>query len=73
VKLCATGNQRAAESKAKAKAQATAMLPILRTLRSEGITSVRAITAALNQRGVPSARGGKWHATPVARLLSRIG
>ena len=72
VKLGVTGRQRAAENKAKAKAQAATLLPILRALKKEGITSVRAITTALNQRGVPSARGGKWHATSVARLLSRI-
>ena len=67
-----TGRQRAAENKVKAKAQAAALLPILRTLKKEGIASLRAITAAFNQRGVPSARDGKWHATSVARLLSRI-
>ena len=72
VKLGVTGRQCAAENKANAKAQAAALLPILRTLKKEGITSVRAITAELNRRGVPSARGGKWHLTSVVRLLSRI-
>lgn len=41
----------------------------VRELRAVGM-SVRAIAAALNEEGVP-ARGKQWHATTVARLLSR--
>src|SRR5262245_19286562 len=61
VKLGKTGTLRAKANKAKAKAHAAALLPILLTLKKEGNASVRTITAALNERGVPSARGGKWH------------
>jgi hypothetical protein len=40
--------------------------------RAEGFTSVRAIAAQLNERGVLTARGGSWHPTSAARLLSRL-
>jgi DNA invertase Pin-like site-specific DNA recombinase len=70
-KLGKSGRERARENKASANAQAKALQPILRGLRVEGIVSVRAIASALNQRGVPTSRGGQWHATSVARLLAR--
>lgn len=38
--------------------------------RDEEGLSIRAIVARLNEQGVPSKRGGKWHPTTVARLLS---
>jgi Recombinase len=34
-----------------------------------GATSLRAIAAGLEERGIPAARGGKWSAVQVARLL----
>jgi hypothetical protein len=71
VKLGRTGRQRAKENKAAA-AQAKAVAPTIRELRAAGITSVRAIATELNERKVPTARGAKWHATSVARLLNRI-
>ena len=37
-----------------------------------GHTTVRAITAELTRRNVPTARGGKWHPTTVGRLLARL-
>ena len=38
-------------------------------LRAGGATSLRAIAAGLEERGIPAARGGKWSAVQVARLL----
>jgi DNA invertase Pin-like site-specific DNA recombinase len=73
VKLGKTGRQRAKENKAEADAQAKALGPTIRELRTAGITSVRAIAAELNKRKVPTARGGEWHATSVVRLLARLG
>jgi hypothetical protein len=35
-------------------------------------TSLRAIAAGLNERNIPTARGGDWSATQVARLLEDI-
>jgi DNA invertase Pin-like site-specific DNA recombinase len=73
VKLGRTGKVRAKENKAAANAQARALSPIVRELRAAGITSVRAIAAELNRRAVPTAKGGVWHPTSVARMLARIG
>jgi hypothetical protein len=72
-KLGKTGKQRAKANKAAANAQAKALEPTIRELRAAGITSVRAIAAALNDQKVPSTRGGEWHPTSVDRLLSRLG
>lgn len=38
--------------------------------RDEEGLSIRAIVSRLNEREIPSKRGGKWHPTTVARLLS---
>lgn len=38
--------------------------------RDEEGLSIRAIVARLNEQEIPSKRGGKWHPTTVARLLS---
>lgn len=38
--------------------------------RDEEQLSIRAVTARLNEQGIPSKRGGRWHPTTVARLLS---
>jgi DNA invertase Pin-like site-specific DNA recombinase len=72
IKLGKTGKQRAKENKAAADAQARVLQPAIHELRRAGITSVRAIAAALNDQKVPTARGRKWHPTSVARLLARL-
>jgi DNA invertase Pin-like site-specific DNA recombinase len=56
----------------KADQHATNTLPIIRQLLSRG-TSLRAIAAELNSRGVSTARGGRWHATTVRNTLLRDG
>ena len=38
-------------------------------LQAGGATSLRAIAAGLEERGIPAARGGKWSAVQVMRLL----
>jgi hypothetical protein len=38
----------------------------------QGFTSVRAIAAQLNERGIFTPRGGSWHPTSAARLMSRL-
>src|SRR5437762_13897339 len=35
-------------------------LPIIEAIRQTGVTDLRAIAAALNVRGVRTARGGRW-------------
>src|SRR2546430_2455699 len=40
---------------------AASLLPIVRALQSSGATTVQALTNGLNERGVRSARGSRWH------------
>jgi hypothetical protein len=41
-------------------------------MKAEG-RSLRQIAAALNERRIPTARGGKWAQTQVADILRRAG
>jgi DNA invertase Pin-like site-specific DNA recombinase len=50
-------------NRAKADQFAANTKPVIEQMRRSGITSLREIAAALNARGVPTARGGVW--TPV--------
>src|SRR6201990_373509 len=45
------------------------VMPIINGIRNTGATTLKAITQALNQRGIRSARGGQWRASSVAYLL----
>lgn len=73
------GNPRAAETVGKAHAanraaadrHAANVLPIVREIQKSGLTTLREIVAALNARGVRTARGGNWHSTTVRNLLMR--
>ena len=47
------------------------LMPIIRTIRAEGAMTLRSMATELNRRGFKSARGGKWHPSSVANLLSR--
>jgi hypothetical protein len=59
-------NKHAADMRAKALA------PTIRKLRRAGFVSISAIARELNEREIPTARGGKWHMTMVTRLLERL-
>jgi DNA invertase Pin-like site-specific DNA recombinase len=63
----------AAEAVAKrANARAGRYLaPTIAGLQAAGATSLRAIAAGLNERGIPTARGGQWSAVQVSRVLAR--
>jgi hypothetical protein len=43
-----------------------------RLIGAEGATTLDAITRALNDQGVRSARGCRWHVSSQANLISRI-
>ena len=47
--------------------------PIIQQIRASGIVSLRGVAAALNARGVRTARGGRWAATQVGAVLARAG
>ena len=54
-------------------ARAADLRPIIEELQATGATSLRAIAAGLNARGIPTARGaGEWTAVPVQRVLERL-
>jgi DNA invertase Pin-like site-specific DNA recombinase len=57
----------------RANARAADLAPIVRDLQATGARSLRAIAAALNQRGVRTPRGvGRWQAGTVSELLRRL-
>jgi DNA invertase Pin-like site-specific DNA recombinase len=47
------------------------LLPIIQAIRSTGAVTLRDMTEALNQRGIRSARGGRWHVSSVLNVLTR--
>jgi hypothetical protein len=57
----------------KAQARASDLAPVVKELHAAGCESLRAIAAGLDERGIPAARGGKWSAVQVARLLGATG
>ena len=56
----------------KANQHAQNVLPVIEQIRKAGVTSLREIAEALNNRGIQTARGGQWHAQTVARIVERI-
>lgn len=58
-------------TKAKAAVRAADVAPIIEEIRATGAASLRQIAAGLNERGIPTARGGTWTAVQVSRILSR--
>jgi DNA invertase Pin-like site-specific DNA recombinase len=64
------GRQRAAETRqANAASRTTDLRPVIDAIRAEGITTATGIAKALNERGIPTTRGGRWQAVQVQRLL----
>jgi DNA invertase Pin-like site-specific DNA recombinase len=58
-------------TKAEADRQAANVMPIIRQVQAAGAKTLRQIAEALNDRGIATARGGKWHATSVKNVLER--
>lgn len=59
-------------AKVKADTFALELIPVLKELTIAGIVSPTATAAALNERGIPTARGGKWAITTVTNLIGRL-
>ena len=47
------------------------LMPVVRGIQNTGATTLEAITQALNQRGIRTARGAKWYASSVMNVLER--
>lgn len=60
-----------ARVKADAERFAANVLPVIREAQKAGASSLRAIAQVLNDRGVRTARGGKWAAPQVRDILRR--
>lgn len=58
--------------KAAADDRAEQLRPVIEDLRDRGVTSLGGLAAALNDDGMVTARGGKWHASSVRNLLGRL-
>ena len=54
----------------KAQKRAEDLMQIIQPLMAAG-RSVSAVAAALNERGIPTARGRSWQATQVGRVIAR--
>jgi DNA invertase Pin-like site-specific DNA recombinase len=49
----------------------TGLLPVVLAIRETGAKTLEAMSQALNQRGIRTARGGAWRASSVANLFVR--
>lgn len=76
------GNPRLADAQAKARTRLVAqadgfarnVMPLIREIEATGTKTLRGIAAALNARGVETARGGsQWEAATVANVMKRCG
>src|SRR4051794_36169320 len=54
----------------RAAARAADLAPVVAEIKAGGHTSLRAIAAELDARGIPAPRGGKWTAPAVMRLTT---
>ena len=54
----------------KAAARAADLALVVDEIRAAGHTSLRAIAAELDTRGIPAPRGGRWTAPAVMRLTA---
>ncbi|OAN49956.1 recombinase family protein [Magnetospirillum moscoviense] len=67
------GNTASVEAiKDKASQHAANLAPVVEALHQEGIVSLGAVADALNQRGMLTPRGGRWHKSSVRNLLQRL-
>jgi hypothetical protein len=66
------GRLGAAANRARASQWAANVRPIIREIEDAGIVGQRAIARALEARGVPTMRGGRWSAVHVSNILKRL-
>jgi hypothetical protein len=60
-------------TKAEADRHAQNGLPVIREVQATGARSLAQVAAALNARGMVTARGASWAPTTVKRVLDRAG
>lgn len=65
--------RRAAEAKARqADADAERVRDAIMAIQAAGVTSASGIARCLNDRGMPTPRGGQWQAVQVQRTIARL-
>jgi DNA invertase Pin-like site-specific DNA recombinase len=53
--------------------RAADLAPVIAELQAAGVTSLGGLARGLNERGIPTARGGtKWTPVQVSRVLARL-
>jgi DNA invertase Pin-like site-specific DNA recombinase len=57
---------------ANADAHAANLATVISAMRAEGIATLGGLASALNQRGMLTPRGGRWHKSSVRNLLARM-
>jgi DNA invertase Pin-like site-specific DNA recombinase len=57
----------------KALERVADLTPIIQDLRSQGVSSLRGLARELNERGIPSPRGGLWHASQIRNAVTTSG
>lgn len=73
IRLGVTGKDRARENKATADAFAREMAPVLTDLvKQHGTDRYERLAQALNEAGLQTANGKKWHRTTTRRLVRRL-
>ena len=58
---------------ASAAEHAAIVAPAIREAQAARAKSLRAIAAVLNEKSIPTARGGRWEAAQVRNILRRAG
>jgi len=58
--------------KEKASQHAENLRPVVEALRSDGVTGLGGIAQQLNERGMLTPRGGRWHKSSVRNLIARL-
>jgi hypothetical protein len=57
---------------ANATSRADQFRPVIQRLQAGGVASFGALAAALNDEGILTPRGGRWHASSVRNLMARL-
>lgn len=73
IRRAAKGTAAALEAvRAKAASRAEDYAETIADVRAAGASSLAAIATELNERGIVTARGGRWHPSSVRNLLRRL-
>lgn len=72
VNLAAAGARGAAVQRDAADAFAARLAPIIAASRAAGVNTLQGLADALNARGEPTVRGGRWAPATVANVLKRL-